>query len=884
VLRLSDDAILVWAPGGEIEAWNPGATSLYGYTEDEARGRISSELLRSKAEVPWSAVEATLAASGHWEGELRQTARDGRELVVLAKLKVVVGVDGSRRVLESNRDITSRKLGEQALRQSELRFRSFFETPAVGTAELSLDGGRFVAVNDRYCEITGFSRDELLRMGPADLEPPEQAGHDVERLADYLEGHAGLYHHTKRYRRKDGTDVWVQVDAAVVRDDQGRPVRSAGVIVDVTDRVRAELGSQEALAASEKATAELDAIVQAIPHAVYFGTATGITRCNAEALHMLGASSLADLQARIGGVAERCRVRYRRDGGPVAPEDLPFSRALAGEKATLDTWATRADSGEDVLIRGNSAPVSVDGKTIGAVAVDIDVTQYHELQDRLRERERYFHELFEACPSGLVVLEPDARIVEFNERAHLQLGYTREEFARLELHQIDVNESAATLEARIARILREGADVFEARHRAKSGEIRDVIVEVRCTEQSGRKRLLSVWRDITERKQAERALLEADRNKDEFIAVLSHELRNPLGPITNSLFVLDRAAPTSEPATRARAAIRRQVAHMTRLVNDLLDVTRIARGRIQLNRERTDLRETVGRTVDDFRAGFETAGISLDVETDGEALLVDGDPTRLAQVFGNLLHNANKFTPREGRVRISVGRDRTRNEAVVVFADDGAGISPELLPRLFTPFCQADHSLDRSHGGLGLGLSLVKGLVDLHGGSVAVRSDGPARGSEFRVRLPLLGEGGLARDGAPASRSRVACRALVIEDNTDAAESLRDALELLGHEVAVAYTGAEGIEVARSFQPDVVLCDIGLPVMNGYAVAREFRSDGALRRAFLVALSGYSMPEDVRRAMEAGFDLHLAKPPDLGRLEAVLGEAASRPIGDGVRG
>jgi two-component system CheB/CheR fusion protein len=380
---------------------------------------------------------------------------------------------------------------------------------------------------------------------------------------------------------------------------------------------------------------------------------------------------------------------------------------------------------------------------------------------------------------------------------------------------------------------------------------------------------VTVWTDITDLIRTQQALRDADRRKDEFLAVLSHELRNPLAPIRNSLFILDRAVPGSEQARRAQAIIDRQVGHLTHLIDDLLDVTRIARNKIRLQCESLDLTDLVRRTIEDHRSLFEKNEVHLDVTLPAERIAVNADRTRLAQVVGNLLQNAAKFTGKGGRAQVSLAVDETAGRAVIRVADTGVGISPELLARLFQPFAQADESMDRSKGGLGLGLALVKGLVELHGGEISVHSQGLGKGTEFVVRLPLDGVLDV-KTPTPVDSSRRIRRVLIIEDQADAAQSLREALELCGHEVQVTDNGPAGLSRAREFRPEVVLCDIGLPGMDGYQVARVFRADESLKDMFLVALSGYALPEDLQRAAEAGFDRHLAKPPRLDQLEELL--------------
>jgi two-component system CheB/CheR fusion protein len=314
----------------------------------------------------------------------------------------------------------------------------------------------------------------------------------------------------------------------------------------------------------------------------------------------------------------------------------------------------------------------------------------------------------------------------------------------------------------------------------------------------------------------------------------------------------------------------RQVGHLTRLVDDLLDATRISHGKLKLQREHLDLADLVQRTAEDHRQFFTAKGIGLETAVGASAAWMHGDRTRLSQVVGNLLNNAAKFTPRGGAVRLAL--EVADGFAELHVKDNGAGIEGAMLSRLFEPFSQADDTLDRSAGGLGLGLALVKGMVDAHGGTVEAKSAGPGAGTEFVVRLPLETTPPAARDPEPSAPTR-SRRILVVEDNLDGAESLRAVLELEGHAVQVAHDGTGGLETSRGFHPDVVFCDIGLPGMSGYEVARAIRADPALRGAYLIALTGYALTEDQRRAKEAGFDDHLSKPPTIEQLRRAIAQA-----------
>ena len=369
---------------------------------------------------------------------------------------------------------------------------------------------------------------------------------------------------------------------------------------------------------------------------------------------------------------------------------------------------------------------------------------------------------------------------------------------------------------------------------------------------------------VSERTAALQAL---DRQKNTFLAMLSHELRNPLAPIRNSLFILARTDPGSAQARKAIEVIDRQTQHVTRLVDDLLDVTRIEQGRIELRRAPVDLAELFRRTLADHRSMFERRGVGLHAELPAGPVYASVDATRMAQVVGNLLQNAAKFTPAQGdtvvtlRIADGIAEIRVR--------DTGVGIEPEFLPLVFQPFTQGQQPLARTEGGIGLGLAIVKGIVELHGGTVQVESVGLNKGALFTIRLPVVSAGAAGPDAvapAPATASRR--RVLVVDDNRDAANSLASLVQLFGHKTQVAYDGPSAITMAQSFVPDVVLCDLGLPGLSGYEVARTLRAQRTDVR--LVAVSGYAMPDDIAQAIGAGFDTHVAKPAQTDSLQRVL--------------
>jgi signal transduction histidine kinase/CheY-like chemotaxis protein len=377
----------------------------------------------------------------------------------------------------------------------------------------------------------------------------------------------------------------------------------------------------------------------------------------------------------------------------------------------------------------------------------------------------------------------------------------------------------------------------------------------------------------------ERALREADHRKDEFLATLGHELRNPLASILTGLELIRLAGLTQPSALRAASVIDRQVNHLVRLVDDLLEVSRITRGIIDVRKEPLDLAAILRAAVDTTKGLLDASQHELKVEIPTRAIPVLGDPVRLTQVFANLLNNAAKYTNTGGHIALTV---RTQGQqAIVSVRDDGIGLEPALLSLVFEMFMQVDRANRRTQGGLGIGLTLVRSLVEMHGGTVEARSDGPGTGSEFIVTLPMIAE---ARTPAPAARTKPtedfpARRILVVDDNHDAADSLGTLLGALGSEVRVAHSGIEAIEEAERFLPDVILLDIGMPGLDGFEVARQLRTRAAFKETLLIALTGWGQEEDRRRSRAAGFDHHMVKPPNLETLRAHL-ERRQRPAAD----
>lgn len=367
------------------------------------------------------------------------------------------------------------------------------------------------------------------------------------------------------------------------------------------------------------------------------------------------------------------------------------------------------------------------------------------------------------------------------------------------------------------------------------------------------------------------SLKEANQRKDEFLAMLAHELRNPLAPIRNALHILRLRPDDAVIIERTREIMERQVQHLAQIVDDLLDVSRLTQGKVTLHRERLDLTRLVRQSAEDRRNLLEMAGLTLNIQLPQIPVWVMGDATRLTQVLGNVLDNAGKFTPPGGMVNVSLTLGAQGNRAAVTVRDTGIGIESEMLPHIFETFAQSDRSLDRSRGGLGLGLSVAKGLLDMHEGTIEASSGGSGRGTEITFQLPCEAELPALTQATTGKPTGKHVRILIVEDNLDAAESLRTLLELSGYEVTVAFTGLAGVETAKTLRPDIVLCDIGLPEMDGFAVARALRHTPETAVARLIAVTGYAANEDRQQTLAAGFDVHLVKPVDP---EVLLGHLA----------
>jgi PAS domain S-box-containing protein len=480
----------------------------------------------------------------------------------------------------------------------------------------------------------------------------------------------------------------------------------------------------------------------------------------------------------------------------------------------------------------------------------------------------------ESSDDAIVSKTLDGRIRSWNAGAMRLFGYTSEEVIGKPI-TIIIPPELHEEEHRILEKLQRGEriDHFETTRVTKDGRRIPISLSVSPVRDSRGVVIgaSKVARDISERKRAEQALREADRRKDEFLALLAHELRNPLAPIRYALATSRKAGRTLEQQKRAEEVIERQVAHMSRLLDDLLDVSRITHGTLELKKSRTELTLVLGAAIEAARPILDSKNHTLSLDLPKQTVRLEADPVRLAQVFSNLLINAAKYTDAGGSIELRATREGSG--VVVAVRDNGMGISADMMSRLFTLFSQAHTELGRSEGGLGVGLALARGLVALHGGRVEARSDGPGRGSEFIVRLPVgvpTWEVSQVEVSADDPAADAGLKILVVDDSRDAADTCATVLELSGHEVQTAYNGRRALELARTFLPHALLLDIGLPDVNGYELARTIRAAPWAEGMVLIAVTGWGQEEDRRRALEAGFDHHLTKPIAAETLESLL--------------
>ncbi len=603
----------------------------------------------------------------------------------------------------------------------------------------------------------------------------------------------------------------------------------------------------------------------------------GVTiMCNAAFLKMLGFRSEEEaIGKKLHGVIHHAHP----DGSHYCVEECPIYRAARDGVPALveDEMFFRVD-GTGFPVEYRARPVWRDGQLHGAVCTFVDLTERRRTEQALRESEAHLQSLFGQTAAGISEADADGRFLRVNDRYCQIVGRSREELLTLHMHDITHPDDLAANVSLFRHATASGEPFeIEKRYLRPDGSIvwvSNTVNLIRIPGQETYSSVLAISVDVSKRKRAEEALREADRRKDEFLAMLAHELRNPMAPIRAAADLLESRDLAPEQRRRTSQIIARQVRHMTGLVDDLLDVSRVTRGLAELQQARLDVKQVIADAIEQTRPLMEAKRHRLVVELAFDAAQVLGDHKRLVQVLSNLLGNAAKYTPAEGCIEVTMGA--TDEQVVLAVADNGIGIAQELQVRIFDLFAQADRSPDRSQGGLGIGLALVRSLVELHGGSVACHSEGLGKGSRFLVTLPRAAgqdaQSG-ARGDALAQAPVVPRRVLVVDDNVDAAQMLGMCLEAAGHTVMIEHDSQQALEQARTGLPEVCILDIGLPGMDGNELARRLRAQPETSKATLIALTGYGQEQDRQNAMAAGFDHHLVKPVAAPELLALVAGA-----------
>jgi PAS domain S-box-containing protein len=766
-------------------------------------------------------------------------------------------------------EITDRKRSEQA-RLDALRLKQIITDNATTGIIMQDATGRCTFMNPAAEQMTGFTFQELkgrnvheaIHHSHPDGRPFAMSECEIGKAVMAMRP---ICRHEDLFVRKDGTFFPVMCNAS--------PVQQGGVLTevvlefrDVTEEKRAENALRES---GERMRSVVNHVVDGITTIDEHGT---VATFNPAAERIFGYESpevvgrnvktlmpdpyrsqhdeyignyLRTGQAKIIGIGRE--VVGRRKDGSTFPMELAISGFRLGER--------RYFTG---IVR--------------------DITERKQMEESLRQSEARFRQLADMMPQLAWMARPDGHIYWYNKRWYEYTGTTSEQMEGWGWQSVHDSEELPKVLERWKAALARGEpweDTFPLRR--SDGKYHPFLS--RAMPLKDERGHILHWfgtnTDVSQIKEKEDALREADRRKDEFLAMLGHELRNPLAAIRNGLHILLLSQSNESAVAQVKAMMDKQVGNLTRMVDDLLDVSRITRGKIELRKEPVVLATMLRYAIEAVRPLVEAQRHTLTFLPADPPIRVLADPTRLEQVFVNLLANAAKYTKHGGYITLTV--ERSNGEAVIRVRDNGVGIRPDLLPKMFDLFVQSDRSLDRAQGGLGIGLTLVKKLVDAHGGSIEAYSEGMDKGSEFIVRLPALAteqqDAGQAPEPDVTNDGKK--RVLVVDDAEDVASTLRILLEMWGYSVRIVEDGPSALVAYRTYQPDIVLLDIGLPGMNGYDVARQLRRQQGSKRPFIMAVTGYGQDEDKRRSQEAGFDYHVTKPVDPDKLQSVISAVPS---------
>ena len=892
-LRLMFDLSAIGAtqvsPEGKYLRVNRKLCQMLGYSEQELLQLTLHEVThpddrkRSAAELSSSFADGTREFSI----EKRYVRKDGTIIWVLINWTVVHDDSGQQlRTVANIQDITARKKAEEALQESEERRRRIAEATQDVLWEMDLKTNR-LWWSERARPLFGYPAEE----SEIELEDwygrihPEDVGQFRNQFNKFLVGADSDWTHEYRFRRHDGSYIYILDRGRKSFDESGRPTRIAGAMTDITELKRAE----KALRESEE---RFRSLIEQASDGIFIATTEGTyTDVNTSGCEMLGYT-----REELQGMKVQDLIR---------PEDFPRLEAnreslLKGE-ANVEEWLLRHKDGH-YLPAEVGTKILPDGRWY---AIARDITERKLAEEALRKSAEEIHDLYNHAPCGYHSLDKNGVIVQINDTELSWLGYTREEVVgKINFGDIITPESLKTFEYHFPRFKAGGSiQGIEIKLIRKNGSILPVLISATAIKDREGKYLMSrsVIYDITERKQAEaereellaheqaarEAAESANRSKDEFLAMVSHELRSPLNAILGYTAMLRYRGYDAQQVRHAADVIERSGKAQAQLIDDLLDTARIISGKLRLVVGPVDMVAVIEESVQTIQPAADAKGISIRAHLPPKIGQITGDPARLQQVVWNLLSNAVKFTPWGGRVEVLL--ERVDPHICITISDTGKGISPEFLPSVFDRFRQADASSARRYGGLGLGLALVKYLVELHGGTVEAVSAGEGQGATFKVTLPFravsspLGDGVDLPDEVKSSGELAGVRALVVDDEDDARTLLTSVLTLYGADTVAAGSAAEAYMLITSTppqkRPNVIVSDIGMPGEDGYSLMRRVRKWERGRGAYIpaVALTAYGRSEDRVRALSAGFQMHVAKPVEPAELAVVILSLIRRP-------
>jgi PAS domain S-box-containing protein len=843
--------------------FHQGRQSAIGVHVREVMGEEAYQVVRPHI------VEALSGRAQRFETSIPYPAGQGGARLVDATYVPDTAADGSvRGFFVFVADVTARKQEQEKLQNTQLRLSLALRAGRAGTFEWDIPADT-ETWSEELIALHGFTSATFDGSHEAWLEriAPEDRK-SIERTVENALANGRVVTEFRIRRHDTGELRWMHGRGEVSYDDAGQPVRMIGINADITELKLAE-------AALLESGQRLRLLTDNLPALISYIDATGCYRfANATYAAWLG----ADQGALIGR-----NVREFLSEEMWAYREPYFKQVLAGERVQFDAPTMHRTLGLRDCSIAYVPDVKADGEVAGFYVLVHDVTEQKRAERALREQERKLQLIYDSSSDSLCLLATEEnrfRVVSVNATFLTVAGLAREQVEGRFIEDIVPSAHLSRVTARLRQAVdaRNPVVFYETAALGGAGLRYGEVSLIPIAAPDGTvTRVLAAVKDVTEKKKAEEALFEASRRKDEFLAMLAHELRNPLAAIRNVSHVLGNERLEGSAIRRSSELLQRQATQLARLVDDLLDVARITRGAIELQRTLRRLDEVLDAALETVQPLCAVKRQTINLQRASVPLWLLGDVARLTQVFSNLLGNAAKYSPDRSTIDVRIEQELTY--AVVRIRDDGVGIDAQVLPHLFELFFQADQSLDRSQGGLGVGLTIVKSLVEMHAGHVEAHSEGIGKGSEFIVRLPLASEDAQnPLTPVPRQTSTARRRILVIEDNADAAQSLAMLLEISGHSVQIARDGPTAFASLEHFDAEVVLLDIGLPGADGYIVAQGIRERFPAPTRRLYALTGYGREEDRALALEAGFDGHLTKPVEPAALLKLIEQApASDP-------